>query len=291
MQKDNFVNKDQLFALAQHIAPQKTISRIAGQIAECENTWVKDTFIKNFIKKYNVDMNEAIEPNPNAYKNFNAFFTRAIKPELRPIASGEKAIACPADGAVSQLGDIEYGTLLQAKGSTYSLTSLLGGDAELSNQFVGGKFATVYLSPKDYHRVHMPIDGKLLKMIHIPGKLFSVNKVTAEQIPNVFARNERTVCIFETAVGPMAVILVGAMIVASIETIWAGQVTPFNKNVVTWDYDKLNQVSLKKGEEMGRFKLGSTAIVLFGPNAINWETSLEATTPTSMGMPFGNLNI
>jgi phosphatidylserine decarboxylase len=240
------VNRDQLFALAQHLTPQKTLSRLAGRLAECENTWVKDTFIQNFIKKYQVDMNEAIEPNPQSYKNFNAFFTRAIKPELRPIASDDKAIACPADGAISQLGDIEYGTLLQAKGHTYSLTSLLGGDAELSNRFIGGKFATVYLSPKDYHRVHMPNEGKLTKMIHNPGKLFSVNKVTAEQIPNVFARNERTVCIFETAVGPMAVILVGAMIVASIETIWAGQVTPFNKNVVTWDYDKLNQVALKK---------------------------------------------
>lgn len=290
-QKDSFVNKDQLFALAQHITPQKTLSRVIGQIAECENTWIKNTFINNFIKKYNVDMNEAIEPNPQAYKNFNAFFTRAIKPELRPIASDEKDIACPADGAISQLGDIEYGTLLQAKGSTYSLTSLLGGDAELSNQFIGGKFATVYLSPKDYHRVHMPLDGKLVKMIHVPGKLFSVNKVTAEQIPNVFARNERTVCIFETSVGPMAVILVGAMIVASIETIWAGQVTPFNKNVVTWDYDKLSQVTLKKGDEMGRFKLGSTAIVLFGPNANDWESSLEATSPTSMGMPFGKINL
>ena len=290
-QKDSFVNKDQLFALAQHITPQKTLSRVIGQIAECENTWIKNTFINNFIKKYNVDMNEAIEPNPQAYKNFNAFFTRAIKPELRPIASDEKDIACPADGAISQLGDIEYGTLLQAKGSTYSLTTLLGGDAELSNQFIGGKFATVYLSPKDYHRVHMPLDGKLVKMIHVPGKLFSVNKVTAEQIPNVFARNERTVCIFETSVGPMAVILVGAMIVASIETIWAGQVTPFNKNVVTWDYDKLSQVTLKKGDEMGRFKLGSTAIVLFGPNANDWESSLEATSPTSMGMPFGKINL
>ncbi|EAQ63983.1 rhodanese domain protein/phosphatidylserine decarboxylase [Marinomonas sp. MED121] len=285
------MNKDQLFALAQHITPQKTLSRLIGKIAECENTWVKDTFIKHFISKYKVDMNEAIESDPTSYKNFNAFFTRAIKPELRPIASEANAIACPADGAISQLGKIEYGTLLQAKGSTYSLTSLLGGDAELSNKFIGGKFATVYLSPKDYHRVHMPIDGKLIKMIHIPGKLFSVNKVTAEQIPNVFARNERTVCIFETAVGPMAVILVGAMIVASIETIWAGQVTPFNKNVVTWDYDKLNQVELKKGEEMGRFKLGSTAIVLFGEDANNWEETLEATTPTTMGMPFGTINL
>lgn len=285
------MNRDQIFALAQHLTPQKTLSRLIGRLAECENTWVKDTFIQNFIKKYQVDMNEAIDPNPQSYKNFNAFFTRAIKPELRPIASDEKAIACPADGAISQLGDIEYGTLMQAKGHTYSLTSLLGGDAELSNRFIGGKFATVYLSPKDYHRVHMPIDGKLIKMIHIPGKLFSVNKVTAEQIPNVFARNERTVCIFETAVGPMAVILVGAMIVASIETVWAGQVTPFNKNVVTWDYDKLNQVELKKGEEMGRFKLGSTAIVLFGADANNWEEHLEATTPTRMGMPFGSINI
>ena len=281
------MTKDQLFAFAQHITPQKALSRLAGRVAECENPWVKNTFISQFVKKYQVDMSQAVNSDPLSYRNFNDFFTRAIRPELRPISDGDNTIACPADGAISQLGDIEHGTLFQAKGHTYSLTSLLGGDASLSDQFLGGSFATVYLSPKDYHRVHMPLTGKLTKMIHVPGKLFSVNKVTAEQIPNVFARNERTVCLFETEAGPMAVILVGAMIVASIETVWAGQVTPFNKNVVTWDYAALSDVTLKKGEEMGRFKLGSTAIVLFGKDAIAWQESLKAETPTQMGMEFG----
>ncbi|WP_392384375.1 archaetidylserine decarboxylase [Marinomonas primoryensis] len=284
------MTKDQLFAFAQHITPQKTLSRTIGCIAECENTWVKNTFISQFVKKYQVEMSEAVNSDPLSYHNFNDFFTRAIRSELRPICEQENSIACPADGAVSQLGEIEHGTLLQAKGHTYSLTSLLGGDASLSNQFLGGSFATVYLSPKDYHRVHMPLTGKLTKMIHIPGKLFSVNKVTAEQIPSVFARNERTVCIFDTEAGPMAVILVGAMIVASIETTWAGQVTPFNKNVVTWDYSELNKIEIKKGEEMGRFKLGSTAIVLFGKGAVKWEESIQAETPTKMGMHFGQIN-
>lgn len=283
------MTKDQLFAFAQHITPQKTLSRAIGRIAECENRWVKNTFISQFVKKYQVDMSEAINSDPLSYRNFNNFFTRAIRPELRPICDQDDGIACPADGAISQLGNIEYGTLFQAKGHNYSLTDLLGGDASLSNQFLGGSFATVYLSPKDYHRVHMPLTGRLTKMIHIPGKLFSVNKVTAEQIPNVFARNERTVCLFDTEAGPMAVILVGAMIVASIETVWAGQVTPFNKQVVTWDYGALNNIELKKGEEMGRFKLGSTAIVLFGKDAINWEESLQAEAPTKMGMHFGRI--
>ena len=283
------MTKDQLFAFAQHITPQKTLSRAIGRIAECENRWVKNTFISQFVKKYQVDMSEAINSDPLSYRNFNDFFTRAIRPELRPICDQDDGIACPADGAISQLGNIEYGTLFQAKGHNYSLTDLLGGDASLSNQFLGGSFATVYLSPKDYHRVHMPLTGKLTKMIHIPGKLFSVNKVTAEQIPNVFARNERTVCLFDTEAGPMAVILVGAMIVASIETVWAGQVTPFNKQVVTWNYDALNNIELKKGEEMGRFKLGSTAIILIGKDAINWEESLQAETPTKMGMHFGRI--
>lgn len=283
------MTKDQLFAFTQHITPQKTLSRAIGKIAECENTWVKNTFISQFVKKYQVDMTEAVNSDPLSYRNFNDFFTRAIRPELRPICDEKYGIACPADGAISQLGNIEHGTLFQAKGHHYSLTSLLGGDAALSNQFLGGSFATVYLSPKDYHRVHMPLTGKLTKMIHIPGKLFSVNKVTAEQIPNVFARNERTVCLFDTEAGPMAVILVGAMIVASIETVWAGQVTPFNKNVVTWDYKELNNIEIKKGEEMGRFKLGSTAIVLFGKNVVNWEESLQAETPTKMGMHFGKV--
>ncbi|CUB05819.1 archaetidylserine decarboxylase [Marinomonas fungiae] len=283
------MNKDKLFAFVQHITPQKALSRFVGRIAECTNKPVKNTFISQFVKKYQVDMSEAINENPLSYRNFNDFFTRAIKPEMRPIAQGDKVIACPADGAISQIGSIDHGTIYQAKGHRYSLTELLGGDAELSNQFLGGKFATVYLSPRDYHRVHMPLDGKLVKTIHVPGKLFSVNKVTAEQIPNVFARNERTVCIFDTVAGPMAVILVGAMIVASIETVWTGQVTPFSKQVQTWDYDKLANIELKKGEEMGRFKLGSTAIVLFGKDVAEWEKHLQADSQTRMGMEFGRV--
>ncbi|SBS33143.1 Phosphatidylserine decarboxylase proenzyme [Marinomonas aquimarina] len=283
------MNKDQLFAFLQHITPQKALSRFVGRIAECTSKPVKNTFISQFVKKYQVDMSEAINEDPLSYRNFNDFFTRAIKPELRPIAGGDKVIACPADGAISQIGNIDHGTIYQAKGHRYSLTELLGGDAELSNQFLGGKFATVYLSPRDYHRVHMPLTGKLVKTIHVPGKLFSVNKVTAEQIPSVFARNERTVCIFETAAGPMAVILVGAMIVASIETVWTGQVTPFSKQVQTWDYDKLANVELKKGTEMGRFKLGSTAIVLFGKDVAEWEKHLQADSQTRMGMAFGRV--
>lgn len=279
--------RDQIFAFAQHITPQKTLSRLIGRLAECENNWVKNTFISQFVKKYQVDMSQAIESDPLTYRTFNDFFTRAIRPELRPISDEGNSIACPADGAISQLGKIEHGTLFQAKGHHYSLTSLLGGDASLSDQFLGGSFATVYLSPKDYHRVHMPLTGKLTKMIHVPGKLFSVNKVTAEHIPNVFARNERTVCLFDTDAGPMTIILVGAMIVASIETVWAGQVTPFSKNITTWDYKKLNNIEINKGEEMGRFKLGSTAILLFGKDTVQWKKSLSAGTPTLMGMKFG----
>lgn len=283
------MNSEYLFAQAQKFVPQKLLSRAIGFLANTEQEWLKNYFIKTFIDQYKVDMEEAIEPNPQAYKTFNDFFTRAIKPELRPIAKAKNTIACPADGAISQIGDIEYGTLLQAKNHSYGLTALLGGDADLSNLFVGGKFATIYLSPKDYHRVHMPLDGKLIKMIHVPGKLFSVNKATAEHIPSLFARNERAVCVFETPAGPMAVILVGAMIVASIETVWAGQVAPAGKQVSTWDYQTLNDIQLKKGEEMGRFKLGSTAIVLFGPNVMEWVAELEAETPTKLGMPLGKL--
>lgn len=283
------MTKDQLFAFVQHITPQKALSRLVGRIAECTNPVVKRAFIGPFIKKYNVDMSEAVNEDAFSYRNFNDFFTRAIKPELRPIASGEDTIVCPADGAISQLGNIEYGTIYQAKGHRYSLTELLGGDASLSNLFADGKFATVYLSPRDYHRVHMPLTGRLVKTIHVPGKLFSVNKVTAEQIPNVFARNERTVCIFETEAGPMAVILVGAMIVASIETVWTGQVTPFSKQVQTWDYQELANITLEKGAEMGRFKLGSTAIVLFGKDAVEWASHLDAESQTRMGMAFGQI--
>jgi phosphatidylserine decarboxylase len=196
---------------------------------------------------------------------------------------------CPADGAISQLGLIEHGRLFQAKGHDFSLTALLGGDAELAAPFMGGQFATVYLSPKDYHRVHMPITGTLREMIYIPGRLFSVNQTTAENVPGLFARNERVACIFDTERGPMAVVLVGAMIVASIETVWAGLVTPPKRELKSVRYDAAARgpVVLEKGAEMGRFKLGSTAIVLFGPEQVQWAEHLAAGTAVRMGQQMG----
>ena len=274
-----------LFITFQHIVPQHLLSRGVGRLAASENTFVKNTFIKNFAAKYQVNMAEALEENPLAYKSFNDFFTRALKPNARPIASDSKAIISPADGAISQIGAITADKIFQAKGHDYSVTTLLGGNEQRAAAFVGGQFATVYLSPKDYHRVHMPFMGKLTQMIYVPGDLFSVNTTTAENVPNLFARNERVVCLFDTEVGQMAVVLVGAMIVAGIATAWAGNLAPQGKNVVTTNYN--GSITLKKGDELGRFYLGSTAIVLFGANVMQWRDGLSATNPVRMGEAMG----
>ena len=274
-----------LFITFQHIVPQHLLSRSVGYLAASENTFVKNTFIKNFAAKYQINMAEALEENPLAYKSFNDFFTRALKPNARPIASDSKAIISPADGAISQIGAITADKIFQAKGHDYSVTTLLGGNEQRAAAFVGGQFATVYLSPKDYHRVHMPFMGKLTQMIYVPGDLFSVNTTTAENVPNLFARNERVVCLFDTEVGQMAVVLVGAMIVAGIATAWAGNLAPQGKNVVTTNYD--GSITLKKGDELGRFYLGSTAIVLFGANVMQWRDGLSATNPVRMGEAMG----
>ena len=280
-----------LFIFFQHTVPQHLLSRLVGAIAESEWPWLKNTFITWFINRYQVDMSEAANSNPSSYKNFNAFFTRQLTSGAREIVDGDSSIACPADGAISQLGTIEQGRIFQAKGQTYSLTELLGGDESIAAKFDNGKFATIYLSPKDYHRVHMPLAGTLEKMIYIPGDLFSVNTVTAENVPRLFSRNERAVCIFTTDYGPMAVILVGAMIVAGIETTWAGQVAPIKRTVSTFDYQsKPEPISLDKGAEMGRFKLGSTAIVLFGEDTAQWESAFSAGTATRMGELLGVAN-
>ena len=274
-----------LFITFQHIVPQHLLSRGVGRLAASENTFVKNTFIKNFAAKYQINMAEALEENPLAYKSFNDFFTRALKPNARPIASDSKAIISPADGAISQIGAITADKIFQAKGHDYSVTTLLGGNEQRAAAFVGGQFATVYLSPKDYHRVHMPFMGKLTQMIYVPGDLFSVNTTTAENVPNLFARNERVVCLFDTEVGQMAVVLVGAMIVAGIATAWAGNLAPQGKNVITTNYD--GSITLKKGDELGRFYLGSTAIVLFGANVMQWRDGLSATNPVRMGEAMG----
>ncbi|MCP8900746.1 archaetidylserine decarboxylase [Gilvimarinus xylanilyticus] len=282
--------KDKLFIASQHLIPQHGISRLAGKLASCTKPAVKNRFISWFAKRYGVDMSEAERPELSDYANFNDFFTRALKPGARPIDSAADSIVCPADGAISQLGRINEGRIFQAKGQMYSALELLGGDEALARQFDDGSFATVYLSPKDYHRVHMPLGGQLRQMTVVPGELFSVNEVTARHVPRLFARNERVVCVFDTQAGPMAVVLVGAVIVAGIETVWGGQQAPIGRHVTTSHYGSaLAEVNLDKGAEMGRFKLGSTAIVLFGKDRVEWSPSFGATTPTRMGEAMGRM--
>ncbi|MGN0920373.1 MAG: archaetidylserine decarboxylase [Cellvibrio sp.] len=280
---------DKLFIKLQKIVPQHGLSRLVGALAKSEVGFIKNTFIQWFVKRYNVDMSLAIEENPKVYKSFNDFFTRAIKPEARPIDQNSLSIVCPADGAISQLGDIIDGRIFQAKGQDYTSLELLGGDQSLADEFEGGKFATVYLSPRDYHRVHMPYGGKLRRMVSVPGELYSVNTTTAENIPRLFARNERAVAIFDTEIGPMAVVLVGAMIVAGIETVWDGEVAPFASREIADSNYPYQDIQLAKGDEMGRFKLGSTAIVLFAKDQVEWSKKYSAGTPTKMGQILGRV--
>ncbi len=271
----------------QYITPKHALSRLVGKLAAAELGGLTTALIKLFIKKYRVDMDEALYPEPENYASFNAFFTRPLKPEARTIAEAEDVLVHPVDGTVSQFGDINHDSIFQAKGHDYSLTSLLGGKPDIAKPFKDGKFATVYLAPRDYHRIHMPIDGTLTDMLYVPGELFSVNPLTAAKVPDLFARNERVVAIFDTPVGKMAMVLVGATIVASIETVWAGTVTPpAGKNVQHWSYDKDSEssVSLKKGEELGRFKLGSTIVACFEQDVIDFE-AMEAGMVTRLGDP------
>ncbi|MCA1770559.1 MAG: archaetidylserine decarboxylase, partial [Halomonas sp.] len=248
-----------LFALIQYPLPHHLLSRLVGRLAECRIPWLKDALVQAFIRQFRVDMDEAAEPDPTAYATFNDFFTRELEEGARPIGEG---MVSPADGTLSQFGPIEAGQLLQAKGHRFSVMELLGGDGEAAKRFLGGSFATVYLSPSDYHRVHMPVSGTLTEMVYVPGRLFSVNAATTEHVPNLFARNERLVCHFDTEHGPMVAVLVGAMIVAAIETVWAGQITPLPKGgVQRIRFD--TPIRLEKGEEMGRFKLGSTVVMAF----------------------------
>lgn len=274
-----------LFIISQYLTPQHALSRLAGKAAECRTPWLKNWAIKRFADHYQVNLDEAEEGDIENFEHFNAFFTRALKPGARPICEASNELCSPADGAISQCGAIVDGRIFQAKGQSYTAQELLGGDAELAQQFDGGSFATIYLSPKDYHRVHMPIDGTLRSMIYVPGDLFSVNTVTAQNVPRLFSRNERLVCLFDTAVGPMAMVLVGAMIVAGIETVWAGQVAPPPRTIKRTNYDANANapISLQKGAEMGRFKLGSTVVLLFGKDAIEWQAHLTEASPLRMG--------
>lgn len=278
---------DKIHIFLQHLIPQHPFSRLIGWMINCRQPWLKNRIIDGFVRYYQVDMSCAIQPDPHQYPNFNSFFTRKLKPEARPIAEGSDLIVSPVDGTISQIGMIEEDSLLQAKGFTYGLQALLGGSAERVVPFKNGHFATLYLAPKDYHRIHMPFSGKLREMIYVPGQLFSVNGATTNGVPNLFARNERVVAIFDTAAGPMAVILVGAMLVASISTVWEGIITPVaNQELREWRYSE-QKIELRVGDEMGCFQLGSTVIVLFGPNAIHWDDTMHAGKQVCYGQAIG----
>ncbi|MGL5949270.1 MAG: archaetidylserine decarboxylase [Aeromonas sp.] len=282
---------DSLKIAGQYALPKHLISRLIGKFAAAEAGSVTTKVIEAFIKQYQVDMSEALLENAHDYASFNAFFTRELKPGLRPLVADAHTLALPVDGTVSQLGRIEQGRIIQAKGHDYSARELLGGYDDLVAPYQGGDFATIYLSPKDYHRIHMPLDAKLESMVFVPGDLFSVNNLTAENVPNLFARNERVVATFSTAFGPMALVLVGATVVASIETVWAGNVAPTPLNDVTrWDYTGEEAISLTKGAEMGRFKLGSTVVCLFGQGMLEaFASHLAHGVTTRMGQPFARV--
>jgi phosphatidylserine decarboxylase len=280
-----------LFVAAQYLLPHHFLSALMYRLTRIESPGFKNALIRKFIALYGVEMGEALESDPTRYRCFNEFFTRALLPDTRPVSRDGNAVVCPADGVLSQAGDIEDGYLFQAKGHDYALLELLGGDMAWTHRFEEGGFATVYLSPKDYHRVHMPYPGSLKQMIHVPGRLFSVNDTTTRRVPRLFARNERVICLFETDLGPMAVILVGAIFVASIETVWAGLITPASRQVRRWDYPpgrSEEPIRLDKGEEMGRFNMGSTVILLFGKDRVEWLDALEPGQTVKMGQTLGN---
>ena len=279
-----------LYVASQYLLPHHFLSSLMFRLTRVESPAFKNTLIRKFIQLYGVNMTEALEPDPTRYRSFNDFFTRALQPDARPVDRDGTGIVCPADGKLSQAGDIEDGYLFQAKGHDYALLDLLGGDMTWSRRFEEGSFATIYLSPKDYHRVHMPYPGTLKKMIHVPGRLFSVNDTTTCRVPGLFARNERVICLFETDIGPMAVILVGAIFVASIETVWAGVITPVSRQVRRWDYppqQPQEPIQLDKGDELGRFNMGSTVILLFGKDRVEWLEEFEPGQTLIMGEILG----
>lgn len=270
--------------LFQHIAPQRGLAWLSKKLCECRWLWWKNWQINFLMTRYGADLQAATLTHLEDYPTFNSFFTRKLKPELRPIVQGKNEIACPVDGTVSQIGKIQQGILLQAKGFDFTLMSLLGGSQTHATLFAEGSFATLYLAPKDYHRIHMPFAGILRETIYIPGKLFSVNQLTTQHIPQLFSRNERLVCLFDTEVGAMAVILVGAMLVGNIQTVWSED-APHGKNIKSTLYS--GSIKLDRGAELGYFKMGSTVIVLFEKDRTKWSTLLESSTTVKMGQLLG----
>ncbi|NQY48793.1 MAG: phosphatidylserine decarboxylase [Colwellia sp.] len=278
----------------QYMMPKHAISRLVGKLAAAKMGWLTTKLISMFIKAYGINMGEAKLKKASDFNTFNNFFTRELADGARTIDNDKDAICYPVDGAISQQGDIVDGQLIQAKGFNYSLTSLLGGDAATAAPFQGGKFSCIYLAPKDYHRIHMPMAATLREMIYIPGELFSVNPLTAENVPDLFARNERVVAIFDTQFGELAMVLVGATIVASIETTWAGTITPpAGKDIFRWQYPKdgVDAITFEKGDEMGRFKLGSTVVSTFAPKMLSeFAVNAGPGTVTRLGELYASLD-
>lgn len=272
---------DRLAVLPQYALPKRALTTLAGKFASARLGGLTTSVIRWFVGRYNVNMGEAANPDIASYASFNDFFTRALKDGARPLADAD--LICPVDGAISQFGPIAKDQVFQAKGHSYSTTALVGGDAALGARFENGHFATLYLSPRDYHRIHMPCAGTLTRMIHVPGELFSVNPTTARGVPGLFARNERVVCVFESDTGPFVLVLVGATIVGSMATVWHGQVNPPRPgNLRQWDYAP-GQVRLQKGEEMGRFLLGSTVVMLFPQGPLQFNPQWAPARPIQLG--------
>ena len=286
MQNSNASLSDYIKSAAVYVLPHHAVSRLVYKATRIKSSYVPAA-IRKFCQVFDVNMDEAVNPDPNSYATFNKFFTRPIKPELRPIVAGENMLASPVDGAISQISNIKAGEIFQAKGHSFSAQTLLGGDVETAKPFLNGKFTTIYLSPRDYHRIHMPIDGTLQQQIYIPGRLYSVAPFTVKTVKGIFARNERVVTLFDTEYGKMAVVLVGAINVAAIETVWDGLVTPpAGKQIESKDY-KDEHIFLKKGDELGRFNMGSTVILLF-ENNIAWNQKFSEGSPIKMGELLGS---
>lgn len=280
---------DYLRGLPQYLLPHHALSRIVLAATRVEVRWWKNLLITAFRHRFDIDMSVAQQPDALAFASFNAFFTRALRNDARPVVSETGSIACPVDGRVSQAGKIKGDRIFQAKGRDYSLLELLGGDTDLAERFQDGAFATLYLSPRDYHRIHMPLTGRLTETVYVPGRLFSVAPHTVRSVPRVFARNERLITLFDTEAGPMAMVLVGALFVSCIETVWSGVVTPPRGYRVRRENfaDSPQPLQLTRGAEMGRFNMGSTVILLYGKQRVEWIRALTAGQPVRMGEQIG----
>jgi phosphatidylserine decarboxylase len=276
--------REYLFILIQTLLPQHFVTRAFGWLANCRQVYFKNYAIRRFMKKHRVELSEAVQKQPEDYLSFNDFFIRHIDMQLRPIANGINDIACPVDGCIAQLGKINQDKLLQAKKHSFSLPALLGDDRVLAQEFHDGEFITLYLAPHNYHRVHMPITGKLQKTIYVPGKLFSVNKITTDHVQDLYSRNERLICLFDTKAGPLAVILVGAMIVGSMQTVWMQHpIRASEPKIETFDAGMV----IEKGQELGYFKLGSTVILLFAKGNAEWQENMQNDLPVQVGQQLG----